>query len=94
MHTPNLLGWVKNVKTLNCADKYKYNLIELNDLIDFGYDDSDTQDGFKCWRMGYTSCCKHSFLLTWIQVSDPGPMGPVVSHSNHILWVLKRIVSV
>ena len=40
MHTPCLLGWVKGQ---NCADKY--NLIELIDLIGFGYELSDTQDG-------------------------------------------------
>ena len=42
MHTIDLLGWVKG-QTLNCADKY--NLIVLSDLIGFGYDLSDTQDG-------------------------------------------------
>ena len=30
-----------------------YNLIELSDLIGFGYDLSDTQNGPKCWRMGF-----------------------------------------
>ena len=43
LHTPGLLGWVKG-QTLNCADKY--NLIELNDLIGFSYDLSDTLDGW------------------------------------------------
>ena len=28
-------------------------LVELSDLIGFGYDLSDTLDGLKCWRMGY-----------------------------------------
>ena len=55
-----------------------YNLIELSDLIRFGYDLSDTQDGLKCWRMGIVLCGKYAFLLTRIQVSDPGPMGPLV----------------
>ena len=32
------------------------NLIELGDLIGFGYDLSDTQDGLKCWRMGFIFC--------------------------------------
>ena len=58
---------------MNCAD----NLIELSDLIGFGYDLSDTQDGLECWRMGIIFCGKHP-LLTRIQVSDPGPMGPLV----------------
>ena len=75
MHTPGLLGWVKD-QTLNCADKY--NLIELSDLIGFGFDLSDTQDGLKCWRMGIIFCGKHPLLLTSIQVSNPGPMGPLV----------------
>ena len=48
-----------------------YNLIELSDLIGFGYDLSDTQDGLKCYRMGFILCGKH-------QVSDPGPLGPLV----------------
>ena len=34
-----------------CADKY--NLIELSDLVGFGYDPSDTHDELKCWRMGF-----------------------------------------
>ena len=55
MHTPGLLGWVKKVRHRNCADKY--NLIELSDLIGFGYDLSDTQDGFQCWRMGSIFLC-------------------------------------
>ena len=47
MHT--LIFWVglgKKVRQRNCADKY--NSIELSDLIGFGYDLSDTQDGPKC----------------------------------------------
>ena len=44
-----------------CADEY--NLIELCDLIGFGYDLSDTQDELKCQR---------------IQVSDQWSMGPLV----------------
>ena len=35
---------------MNCADKY--NLIELSDLIGFGYELNDTEDGLKCWIMG------------------------------------------
>ena len=42
MQTPGLLG-LKKVRQWNCADKY--NLIELSDLIGFGYDLSDTQAG-------------------------------------------------
>ena len=50
MHTPFiLLG--KTVRHCHCADKYDF--IELSDLIGFGYDLSDTQDGLKCWRMGF-----------------------------------------
>ena len=41
MHTPGLWGGVKRL-TLNCVDKYY--LMELRDLIGFGYDLSDTQD--------------------------------------------------
>ena len=36
----------KRVTHCNCADKY--NLIEHSDLIGFGYDLSDTQDGLRC----------------------------------------------
>ena len=39
-----------------------YNLIGLSDLIGFGYDLSDTQDGLKCWRTG--------FYILW-QTSSP-----------------------
>ena len=48
--------------------------IKLSDLIGFGYDLSDTQDGLECWRMGFIFYGKHPLLLTRIQVSDPGPM--------------------
>ena len=44
---------------LNCAD----NLIELSDLLGFGYDLSDTQDGLDCWRMGIIFCGKHSLKM-------------------------------
>ena len=52
---------------MNCADKY--NLIELCDLIGFGYDLNDTEDGLKFWIMGIV-LYKNSLLLTRIQVSD------------------------
>ena len=45
MHTPDHLGWVKYQTSTFCADKYI--LIELSNLVDFGYDLSDTQDGLK-----------------------------------------------
>ena len=41
------------------------------------YDLSDTQDGHKCLRMGFIFCGKH-LLMTRIQVSNQGPMGPLV----------------
>ena len=47
MLTPDGLGWVKD---RNCADKYI--LIEHIDLIGFGYDLSDTQNGLRCWGNG------------------------------------------
>ena len=52
MHTPNLMFWVycKKDRHWNCADKYI--LIELSDLIGFGYDLSDTQGGLECWWNG------------------------------------------
>ena len=53
-------------------------MIELSDLIGFGYDLSDTKDGLKCWRMGIVFCGKHPLLLTRIQVSNPVSMGPLV----------------
>ena len=68
-------GFGKTVTHWNCADKY--NLIELSDLIGLGYDLSITQDGLKCWRMEIIFCGKHPLLLTRIQVSDRGPMGPL-----------------
>ena len=51
----------------------KYMLIELSDLIGFGYDLSDTQDGLKCWKIWFIFCGKHPLLVTRIQVSDSGP---------------------
>ena len=54
-------------------------MIERSDLIGFGYDLSDTQDGLKCLRMGFIFCGNHPLLLTRIHVSDLGPMGPLVS---------------
>ena len=54
-------------------------LIELSDLIGFGYDLSYTQDGLKCWRMVFIFCGKHPLLVTRIQVSNSGAKGPLVS---------------
>ena len=67
MHTPGLLGWVKmpDIETVQIS------IIWLN-LIGFGYDLSDIQDGLKCWRMGFIFCGKHHLLLTRIQVSGLG----------------------
>ena len=31
---------------------YEFILIELSELIIFGYDPSDAQDGLRCWRNG------------------------------------------
>ena len=41
LHTPDLLGWVKR----SDIEIVLISLIELSDLIGFGYDLSDTQDG-------------------------------------------------
>ena len=54
-------------------------MIELSDLIGFGYDLSDTQDGLKCLRMDFIFCGYHPLLLTRNYVSDLGPMDPLVS---------------
>ena len=54
-------------------------MIEISDLIGFGYDLSDTQDGPKCWRREFIFCGKHPLLLTNIHVSDRGPMGTLVN---------------
>ena len=70
MHTTDLLD--KKVRHRNCADKYY-----LSEL-DFGFDLNDTQDGLKCWRMGFIFCGKHPLLVIRIQVSDPGPMDRLV----------------
>ena len=51
MHTPDVLGWVKRSSDIEIAQIS--NLIELSDLIGFDYDLSDTQDGLKCWWMGF-----------------------------------------
>ena len=32
---------------------------EHSDLVSFGYDLSDIQDGLKCWRKGFIYCDKH-----------------------------------
>ena len=64
VHTADLLDWVKRVRHSNCADKY--DLIELSDLIGFGYDLSDTQASLKCWIMGFIFCDKHPLLLKLI----------------------------
>ena len=61
----------------NYADN-KIMQIELSDLLVFVYDLTDTQGGLKCWRMGYIFCGKHPLLLPRIQLSDPGPMDPLV----------------
>ena len=41
------------------------------------YDLSDTQGGLKCLEMGYLFCGRNPLLLSRIQVSDSGPMGPL-----------------
>ena len=51
MHTAWAFGLGKKVIWhWNCADKNI--LIELSDLIGFGYDLTDTQDALMCWRNG------------------------------------------
>ena len=74
MHTPGLLGWVQmpDIETVQIS------IIQLN-LIGFGYDLSDIQDGLKCWRMGFIFCGQHHLLLTRIQVSGLWPMGLLVT---------------
>ena len=47
-------------------------------MIGFVYDLSDTQDGIKCLRMGFIFCGKHLLLMTRVQVSYQGPMGPLI----------------
>ena len=69
MHTHDILGWVKRP---DIEIVQSIILIELSDLIGFGYDLRDTQDGHKCWRTRFIICGKHPLLLTRIQVSDPG----------------------
>ena len=49
MHTPDLLGLRVNMSDIaNCTDKFI--LIELSDLIGFGYDLSDIKDELRFWR--------------------------------------------
>ena len=45
MLTPSPLGWVKRSDT-------EIMLVELSELIGFGYGLSDTQDGLMSWRNG------------------------------------------
>ena len=52
--------------------------LELIELIGFGYDLSDNQDGLRCWRNEIYILWISSFLVIKIQVSDPGPTGPLV----------------
>ena len=54
-------------------------IMELSGLIGFGYDLSDSQDGIKCCRKGFILCGKDPLLLTKIQVSDQGPVCPLVT---------------
>ena len=52
-------------------------MIELSDLIYFGYDLSDTQDRLWCWSngvMGFMYCGKHPLLMTRIQGNNIGVM--------------------
>ena len=57
---------------------------------------SDAQDGLKRWRMGFIFCGKHYLLLTRIQVSDRGPMGPLVfieiGNKIFLLWRLSELI--
>ena len=72
MHTPDLLGLVKYQTLAFCADKYI--LIELSNLVDFGYDLSDLGVG----EMILIFCGKHHIPMTRIQASDPGLKCPLV----------------
>ena len=76
IHFPGFL--IRQNGHQNCEDKYIYILNELSSLIGFDYDLSDTQDGLKSWRMGFMVCGKHPLLLTKIQMSNSGPIGPPV----------------
>ena len=54
-----------------CAEKYI--LIELGELIVFS---TDLSEGVG--EMGFIFCCWHPPLATITQVSDPGPIGPLL----------------
>ena len=58
---------------MNYADKYI--LIELSELIVLSYVLSDTLDGLRCERNLFY---KHPCLEIITQVSDSGPMGPLL----------------
>ena len=82
MHTPDLFGWTER----SDIEIVHISMIELSDSIGFGYDLSDTQDGLKYWRMIFIFCGKHPILMTRMQVSDLGPMCPLVySFTRHIV---------
>ena len=59
-------------------------MIELSDLIGFGYDLNDTQDGLSVGEMGFLFCGKHPLFMTRTQVSDPGHKGPLVISAVYI----------
>ena len=84
MHTPDLLGWVKrsDIEILQLS----IYLIELSELIGFDYDLSDTQDGLRCWRNGIYILWLTSFPVTRIQVSFPGPKGPLVLNLDQMFF--------
>ena len=68
-------------------------MIELSELIGFGYDLSDTQDGLKCLRIGFIFCGEQTILVTSIQVSDPGPKGPLSYVWSSFCCALLNVVS-
>ena len=73
MHTPDLLGGVK-MSDIEIVQISIF-LIELSEFIGFGYDLDDTQDGLRCWRNRIYILWLTPYLVTRIQVSDPGSKG-------------------
>ena len=79
MQTPDLLGCIKR-SDIEIV-QIRLFLIERSELIGFGYDLSNTQDGLRLRRNGIYILWLTTHLVTRIQVSDPGPKGPLVCFS-------------
>ena len=76
LHTPDLLGWLK--KTVIEIVEISTILLKTSELIVFGYDLSDTQDGLRCLYFVVNILCLsqefHNFISN---ACPPYPGAPV-----------------